>query len=291
MEIIKASALLSLLSLFAFDASSAECSPLQVQNNKINNSILFDDQPSADTPKTIEITIESRDGFIHSSVSAIFSRCGELIKAEFAKEKNYQTGSRVLTATYSAEINKREYGWKTNLKFDNAMTDKDSKKRTELFSQQVEGVIVLGKNGVISKSGERFEAMTRNPNHIGVANTSYRFDATRRLLITDRRSNLRSDNAKTVYEYDATGRLLQKRSASVLDIYSYDQTGRELSLTSTATYFTIEKTVTTCQEWNEFGKCILAHQRITITTPNAKSGVNSIQKHDAILKTSISYWE
>ncbi|WP_345830938.1 hypothetical protein AAGR08_22880 (plasmid) [Pantoea sp. BRR-3P] len=291
MAIIKASALLSLLSLFAFDASSAECSPQQVQNNKMNNFILFDEQPSADTPKAIEITIESRDGFIHSSVSAIFSRCGELIKADFANEKNYQTGSRVLTATYSAEINKKEYGWKTNLQFDNAMTDKDSKKRTELFSQQVEGVVLLGKNGVISKSGERFEAMTGNLKQIGVANTSYRFDASERLLITDRRSNLRSDNAKTVYEYDARGRLLQKRSASVLDIYSYDQTGRELSLTSTATYFTIEKTVTTCQEWNEFGKCTLAHQRITITTPNARSGVNSIQKHDAILKTSISYWE
>lgn len=291
MAMIKASVLLSLLSLFAFDASSAECSPQQVQSNKMNNFILFDEQPSADTPKTMKLTIESRDGFIHSSVSAIFSRCGELIKAEFAKEKNYQTGSRVLTATYSAEINKKEYGWKTNLKFDNAMTDTDSKKKTELFSQQVEGVILLGKNGVISKSGERFEAMTGNLNQIGVANTSYRFDATGRLLSTDRRSNLRSDNAKTIYEYDASGRLLQKRSASVLDIYSYDQSGREFSLTSTATYFTIEKTVTTCQEWNELGKCILAHQRITITTPNAKSGVSSVQKHDAILKTSITYWE
>lgn len=116
------------------------------------------------------------------------------------------------------------------MKLDIAMTDKDSKKRIELFIQQVEGVILLGKNGVISKSGERFEAMTGNLNQIGVANTSYRFDATGRLLITDRRSNLRSDNAKTFYEYDARGRLLQKRSASVLDIYYYDQTGRELSL-------------------------------------------------------------
>lgn len=291
MAMIKASVLLSLLSLFAFDASSAECSPQQVQNNKMNNFILFDEQPSANTPKAMELTIESRDGFIHSSVSAIFSRCGELIKAEFVKEKNYQTGSRVLTATYSAEINKKEYGWKTNLKFDNAMIDTDSKKRTELFSQQVEGVILLGKNGVISKSGERFEAMTGNLNQIGVANTSYRFDATGRLLSTDRRSNLRSDNAKAIYEYDASGRLLQKRSASVLDIYSYDQTGREFSLTSIATYFTIEKTATTCQEWNVLGKCILAHQSITITTPNAKSGVCSVQTHDATLKTSITYWE
>ncbi|MHC9060901.1 hypothetical protein [Pantoea sp. y20] len=256
---IKASALLSFLSLFAFDASSAECSPQQVQNNKMNNFILFDEPPSADTPKSMELTIESRDGFIHSSVSAVFSRCGESIKAGFAKEKNYQTGSRVLTATYSADINKKEYGWKTNLKFDNAMTDTDSKKKTEPFSQRVEGVILLGKNRVISKSGERFEAMTGNLNQIGVAKTSYRFDATGRLLRTDRRSTLRSDNAKTIYEYDASGRLLQKRSASVLDIYSYDQSGREFCLTSTATYFTIEKTVTTCPEWNKLGNCRLAH--------------------------------
>lgn len=291
MAIIKASALLCLLSIFAFDASSAECSPQQVQNNKMNNFILFDEQPSADTPKAMDLTIESRDGFIHSSVSAIFSRCGELIKAEFSKEKNYQTGSRVLTATYSAEINKKEYGWKTNLKFHNAMTDLYSKKKTEFFSQQVESVILLGINGVISKSGDRFEAMTGNQHQLGVAITSYRFDATGRLLSTDRRSNLRSDNAKTDYEYDVSGRLLQKRSASVMDIYSYDQTGRELSLTSTATYFTEEKTVTTCQEWNGLGKCTLTHQRITITTPNAKSGVSSVQEHDATLKTSITYWE
>ncbi|WP_455846448.1 hypothetical protein [Pantoea agglomerans] len=137
MAMVKALALLSLLSLFAFDASSAECSPQQVQNNKMNNFILFDEQPSAGTPKSMELTIESRDGFIHSSVSAIFSRCGELIKAEFAKEKNYQTGSRVLTATYSAEINKKEYGWKTNLKFDNAMTGTDSKKKTEFLASKL----------------------------------------------------------------------------------------------------------------------------------------------------------
>lgn len=135
------------------------------------------------------------------------------------------------------------------------------------------------------------EIQTGTVQNVGIADTVFTLDSIQRLRNATRTSNIRYDNAKTVYEYDDMGRLKTKRSATEVSEYTYDELGREKSLLSTKTYFTIEKTLTTCKTWDPNGQCILAEQLIKITVPGIGEAKDKTDEHTATIKSNYEYWD
>ena len=98
-----------------------------------------------------------------------------------------------------------------------------------------------------------------------------------------------SHNNTIVYSYDGNHRLIKTQSPSTIEEYGYDNEGRELTLSKTQTYFTIEKNLTTCEEWNSHGECTRAIMDITIT-PTYRTGKQYVDKHNAVMTAKYEYW-
>lgn len=120
---------------------------------------------------------------------------------------------------------------------------------------------------------------------------------TKRLLIDDkdrlsesnRVSTLKNDSVKTVYNYDDQNRLIKTASDSTTVEFTYGNDNRELSSKKVQKFFTTETTITTCNEWNEFGRCTNARQNISILIKDDKDGKDHIYNHLANIKYDYVY--
>ncbi|MDJ0038275.1 hypothetical protein QM637_20895 [Pantoea allii] len=283
---------ITLLTLCTFQTYAAQCTEEIIAKNKLNNFILVSKQTRTGIPKSVSITIDSPDGYLRTSVQSNFSQCGELIGGH-AKEVTTSTNQKtVFTTTSEIQLNKTESDWRIQLDSNGVIAEKNSQKTTQLFRQTLKGTYQLNDKGVISHAVSRSVIAATRPedkDKIAVSTIDYAFNSSGLLASAASKGSMAIDNNTTLYSYDGNDRLIKTQSPSTIEEYGYDNEGRELTLSKTQTYFTIEKKLTTCDEWNSHGECTRANMDITIT-PTDRTGKQYVDKHNAVMTAKYEYW-
>lgn len=284
--------LITLLSLCTFQTYAAQCTAETFAKNKLNNFILLSEPTRTEIPKSVSITIDSPDGYLRTSVQSNFSQCGELIGGRM-KEVKTSTGQKaVFTATSEIQLNKTEFGWRIQVDSNGVIADKNSLKTTQAYRQTLEGMYLLNDKGIISRAVNRSVIAATKPedkDKTVVGTIDYAFNSSGLLASAASKGSMAIDNNTIVYSYDGNHRLIKTQSPSTIEEYGYDNEGRELTLSKTQTYFTIEKNLTTCEEWNSHGECTHANIDITIT-PTDRTGKQYVDKHNAVMTAKYEYW-
>lgn len=284
--------LITLLSLCTFQTYAAQCTAETLAKNKLNNFILLSEPTRTEIPKSVSITIDSPDGYLRTSVQSNFSQCGELIGGRM-KEVKTSTGQKaVFTATSEIQLNKTEFGWRIQVDSNGVIADKNSQKTTQAYRQTLEGMYLLNDKGIISRAVNRSVIAATKPedkDKTVVGTIDYAFNSSGLLASAASKGSMAIDNNTIVYSYDGNYRLIKTQSPSTIEEYGYDNEGRELTLSKTQTYFTIEKNLTTCEEWNSHGECTHANIDITIT-PTDRTGKQYVDKHNAVMTAKYEYW-
>ena len=292
MSFINKSLFITLLSICTFQAYAAQCSAETFAKNKLNNFILVGQQTRTEIPKSVSITVESHDGYLRTSVQSNFSQCGELIGSRM-KQVMTSTGPKaVFTATSEMQLDKEEFGWRLQLDSNGVTVDKNIQKPTQAYRQTLEGTFQLNDKGVITRAVNRSviaAAKTGDKDKIAVSTIDYAFNASGLLESATSKGSMAIDNNTIIYSYDSNHRLIKSQSPSTIEEYGYDNEGRELTLNKTQAYFTIEKKMITCEQWNSHGECIRANIDITIA-PIDRTGTPSVHKHNAIMTAKYEYW-
>jgi len=283
---------IALFSLCTFQTYAAQCTAETFAKNKLNNFVLMSQQTRNGIPKSVTIAIDSPNGYLRTSVQSNFSQCGELIDGR-AKEVTTSAGQKtVFTATTEIELNRTEFGWSIQLNSNGVVADKNSQKTTEAYRQTLEGMYLLNDKGVISRAVSRSVIAGTKPkdkDKTAVSSIDYAFNSSGLLASAASKGSMAIDNNTTVYSYDGNHRLINTQSPSTIEEYGYDNEDRELTLSRTQTYFTIEKKLTTCDEWNSHGECTRANIDITIT-PTDRTGKQYVDKHNAVMTAKYEYW-
>ncbi|RPD94247.1 hypothetical protein BBB56_21435 [Candidatus Pantoea deserta] len=282
----------TLLSLCTFQTYAAQCTAEILAKNKLNNFILVSQQIRTGIPKSVSITTDSPDGYLRTSVQSNFSQCGELTSGRMEEVKTSLGQKTVFTATSEVQLNKTEFGWRIQLDSNGVMADKNSQKTTQVYRQTLERIYQLNDKGIISRAVSRSVIAATKPedkDKIAVSTIDYAFNSSGLLASAASKGSMAIDNNTVVYSYDVNHRLLKTQSPSTIEEYGYDNEGRELTLNKTQTYFTIEKNLATCEEWNSHGECTRANMDITIT-PTDRTGKQYVHKHNAVMTAKYEYW-
>lgn len=284
--------LITLLFLCTFQTYAAQCTAETFAKNKLNNFILLSEPTRNEIPKSVSITIDSPDGYLRTSVQSNFSQCGELIGGRM-KEIKTSTGQKaVFTATSEIQLNKTEFGWRIQVDSNGVVADKNRRETTQVYRQTLEGMYLLNDKGIISRAVNRSIIAATKPedkDKTVVGTIDYTLNSSGLLASAASKGSMAIDNNTIVYSYDGNHRLIKTQSPSTIEEYGYDNEGRELTLSKTQTYFTIEKNLTTCEEWNSHGECTHANIDITIT-PTARTGKQYVDKHNAVMTAKYEYW-
>ncbi|NMP25435.1 hypothetical protein GW590_00825 [Rahnella sp. SAP-1] len=283
---------ITLLSLCTFQTYAAQCSEETYDKNKLNNFILLSQQTRTEIPKSVEITIDSPDGYLRASVQSNFSQCGELIGRSIKEVKTSTGPKNGFTATNEIKLNRTEFGWRIQLDANGIIADNNSQKTTQLYRQTLEGMYWLNNKGVISHAVNRsIIAATKagDKDKTTVGTIDYIFNSSGLLARAVNKGSLAIDNNTIVYSYDGNDRLIKTQSPSTIEEYAYDNEGRELSLSKTQMFFTIEKNLTTCEEWNSHGECTRANMDILIV-PADRTDKQYVDKHNAVMTAKYEYW-
>jgi hypothetical protein len=284
---------ITLLSLCTFQTYAAQCTAEILAKNKLNNYILVSQQTRTGIPKSVSITNDSPDGYLRTSVQNNFSQCGELIGGRMEEVKTSIGQKTVFTATSEVQLNKTEFGWRIQLNSNGVIADKNSQKTTQVYRQTLEGVYLLNDKGIISHAVSRSIIAATKPedkDKTAMSTIDYTFNSSGLLASAASKGSMAIDNNTVVYSYDVNHRLIKTQSPSTIEEYGYDNEGRELTLSKTQTYFTIEKNLATCEEWNSHGECTRANMDITIT-PTDRTGKQYVDKHNAVMTAKYEYWD
>ena len=284
---------ITLLSLCSFQIYAAQCTEETVAKNKLNSFILLSQETRTEIPKSVSITVDSPDGYLHTSVQSSFSQCGELIGGRMKEVKTSTNQKAVFTATSEIQLDKTELGWRIQVFSNGVIAEKDSQKTTQVYRQTLEGMYQLNDKGIISRAVNRSVIAATKPedkDKTTVGSIDYVFNSSGLLASAVSKGNLAIDNSTTLYSYDGNDRLIKTQSPSTIEEYTYDNEGRELSLSKTQTYFTIEKNLATCEEWNSYGECTRANMDITIA-PADLTDKQYVRKHKAVMTTKYEYWD
>ncbi|WPU21313.1 hypothetical protein RI049_14600 [Cedecea neteri] len=276
-----------------FQTHAAQCTAEDFAKNKLNNFILLSQQAKTEVPKSVEITVDSPDGYLRVSAQSNFSQCGELLGSSIKEVKTSTGPKTVFTANSEIQLNKTEFGWRIQVDANGVVADNNTDKTTQLYRQTLEGMYQLNDKGIISHAVNRSIIAASKPgdkDKTTVGTIDYVFNASGLLAQTVNKGSLAIENYTLVYNYDDNHRLIKTESPSTIEEYSYDNKGRELSLSKTQTYFTIEKTLTTCEEWNSHGECVRANMDISIV-PTDRTGKQYADKHKAVMTTKYEYWK
>ena len=283
---------ITILSLCTFQTYAAQCTAETFAKNKLNNFILLNQQTRTEIPKSVSITVDSPDGYLRTSFQSSFSQCGELIGGRM-KEVKTSTGQKtVFTTTSEMQLNKTEFGWRIQLDSNGVIADKNSRKITQVYRQTIEGIYQLNDKGIINRAVSRSVIAATKPEEkdkTAVGTIDYAFNSSGLLASAASKGNMAIDNNTIIYSYDGNHRLIKTQSPSTIEEYGYDSKGRELILSKTQTYFTIEKTLVTCEEWNSHGECTHANMDITITAAD-RTGKQYVDKHNAVMTAKYEYW-
>ena len=283
---------ITLLSLCTFQTYAAQCTADTFAKNKLNNFILMSQQTRTEIPKSVEMTIDSPDGYLRASVQGNFSQCGELIGGSVKEVKTSRGPKAVFTATNEIQLNRTDFGWRIQMDANGVIVDNNSKKTTQLYQQTLEGMYLLNNKGLISHAVTRSTiAATKaeDKDKTTVSKIDYVFNSSGLLARMVSKGSLPIDNNTIVYSYDDNHRLIKTHSPSTIEEYTYDNEGRELTLSKTQTYFTIEKNLSTCEEWNSHGECTRANMNIMIV-PVDQTGKQDVDKYKAVITAKYEYW-
>ncbi|HHP1264908.1 hypothetical protein C3B80_11550 [Enterobacter cloacae] len=284
--------LITFLSLCSFQTYAAQCTAETFAKNKLNNLILLNQQTRTEIPKSVEITVDSPDGYIRASAQSNFDQCGELTGSSVKEVKTSPGPKNVFTTINEIQLNRTEFGWRIQLDANGVIVDNNSQKATQLYRQTLEGMYQLNNNGLISHVVNRSIIAATKPgdkDKTTVGAIDYVFNSSGLLARVVSKGSLAIDNYTTVYSYDDNDRLIKTESPSTIEEYTYDNEGRDLSLSKTQTYFTVEKNLTTCEEWNSHGECTRANMDTTIV-PADRTGKQYVEKHKAVMTTKYEYW-
>ncbi|KGD71222.1 hypothetical protein ID11_20275 (plasmid) [Pantoea vagans] len=283
---------ITLLSLCTFQTYAAQCTAETLAKNKVNNFILTNQQTTTGIPKSVSITTNSPDGYLRASVQSNFSQCGELTGGRMEEVKTSIGQKTVFTATSQVQLNKTEFGWRIQLNSNGVIADKNSQKTTQAYRQTLEGGYQLNDKGIISRAVSRSIIAATKPedkDKTAMSTIDYTFNSSALLASAASKGSMAIDNNTVVYSYDVNHRLIKTQSPSTIEEYGYDNEGRELTLSKTQTYFTIEKNLATCEEWNSHGECTRANIDIT-TIPTDRTGKQYVDKHTAVMTAKYEYW-
>lgn len=283
---------ITLLSFCTFPAYATQCTEETYAKNKLNNFILLSLQTRTEIPKSVEITIDSPDGYLRASVQSNFNQCGELIGSSIKEVKTSTGPKNGFTATNEIKLNRAEFGWRIQLDANGVIADNNSQKTTQVYRHTLEGMYQLNNKGFISHAVNRsIIAATKagDKDKTTVGTTDYEFNSSGLLARVINKGSLAVDNNTIVYSYDGNDRLIKTQSPSTIEEYVYDNEGRDLSQSKTQTYFTIEKKLTTCEEWNAHGECTRANMDIMIV-PVDQTDKQYVDKHNAVMTAKYEYW-
>ena len=283
---------ITFLSLCTFQTYAAQCTAETLAKNKVNNFILTNQQTTTGIPKSVSITTNSPDGYLRASVQSNFSQCGELTGGRMEEVKTSIGQKTVFTATSQVQLNKTEFGWRIQLNSNGVIADKNSQKTTQAYRQTLEGGYQLNDKGIISRAVSRSIIAATKPedkDKTAMSTIDYTFNSSGLLASAASKGSMAIDNNTVVYSYDVNHRLIKTQSPSTIEEYGYDNEGRELTLSKTQTYFTIEKNLATCEEWNSHGECTRANIDIT-TIPTDRTGKQYVDKHTAVMTAKYEYW-
>jgi YD repeat-containing protein len=272
-------------------AVAAACSIEQKAVNQVNASILVDQTPSFIVPKSINMRIESKDGFMQGKGNFSFDRCGGLLHAEVVQERNEKAPKGILSSIFTMNVGRREYGWDTAMTFRNSFTETLKQKNTMFVDAQTKGLYLVNPKGAIEKSSDITEGIYGTLRQTSTAMTHYQYNSEGQIVSAKRTSSLKSDRTFTQFNYNAAGQLTGKQSASRKSKYSYDKSGRLAEEISVQIFSTTEKAVTQCIERDKFEQCIKAVEHVTIIIPGNAEGKDKIEEHDVNVNRSYIYWE
>ncbi len=284
--------LITLLSLCTFQTYATQCTTETFAKNQLNNFILLNEPTRTEVPKSVSITIDSPDGYLRTSVQSNFSQCGELISGHMKEVKTSTSQNGVFTATSDIQLNKTESGWRINVDSTGVIADKNSQKTKQIYRQTLEGMYLLNDKGILSRAVNRSVIAATKPENkdkTAFSTIDYAFNSLGLLASATSKGSMPIDNYTILYSYDSNHRLIKTQSPSTVEELSYDNEGRELTLSKTQTYFTIEKKLTTCEQWNSHGACTQANVNITIT-PTDQTGKQYVDKHNAVMTAKYEYW-
>lgn len=284
--------LITLLSLCTFQTYATQCTTETFAKNQLNNFILLNEPTRTEVPKSVSITIDSPDGYLRTSVQSNFSQCGELISGHMKEVKTSTSQNGVFTATSDIQLNKTESGWRIKVDSTGVIADINSQKIKQIYRQTLEGMYLLNDKGILSRAVNRSVIAATKPENkdkTAFSTIDYAFNSLGLLASATSKGSMPIDNYTILYSYDSNHRLIKTQSPSTVEELSYDNEGRELTLSKTQTYFTIEKKLTTCEQWNSHGACTQANVNITIT-PTDQTGKQYVDKHNAVMTAKYEYW-
>lgn len=282
--------LLCLAFTFASDAYSSEkaCSRDEVSANAFNNFILVQDQSFNDSLKEVSEHIESSDGYINSNSHVKFGHCGSLLEVRGKKITNAKIKDNSVVTQVDTVLDKKEGGWNYNMTFSISIVEKDGTTKN-MMTQEMKGEFLTGSNGRINKS-EDFSDILIGKNHESArAVTTFLIDDKDRLSQSNRVSTLNHDSVNKIYNYNSQNRLIKTSSDSTTEEFTYGSDNRELSSKMVQKFFTTETTITTCNDWNKFGRCTNAKQHISTLIKDDKSKQEHAYNHLADVKYDYIY--
>ncbi|WP_345739832.1 hypothetical protein [Morganella morganii] len=261
-------------------AGENTCSAEIAAINAFNNFIFTQEQPFNDSVKEMKMHIKSSDDYIESNAYVKFDDCGRLLILENSKVVKSRIKENVIVNAFNIRINKKDEGWRYNMTFKLSDIDQHGVDNI-LMTQRMHGKFLTGKNGKITKSEDTSYATLSGEHMKFKAETRFLSDDKGRLSKSDRVSTQPNDSSNTRYFYDDKDRLIRNQSDSTTEEYTYTEDGKESGSTMIQIFFTTETTVTTCKEWNKFGRCTRAERDITELIKSEKDKKNSVYKHHA----------
>lgn len=274
--------LLSLMCAFSYNVYAGEnnCSAETAAINAFNNFIFTQEQPFNDSVKEMKMHIKSNDDYIESNAYVKFDDCGRLLILENSKVVKSRIKENVIVNAFNIRINKKDEGWRYNMTFKLSDIDQHGVDNTFML-QRMHGKFLTGNNGKITKSEDTSYVTLGDERMKFKAETRFLSDNKGLLSKSDRVSTQPNDSSDTRYFYDDKDRLIRTQSDTTTEEYTYTADGKVSDSTMIQKFATTDTTVTTCKEWNKFGRCTRAERDITVLIKSTNGEKDSVYKHHA----------
>lgn len=267
---------------FSYNVYAGEnnCSAETATINAFNNFIFTQEQPFNDSVKEMKMHIKSNDDYIESNAYVKFDDCGRLLILENSKVVKSRIKENVIVNAFNIRINKKDEGWHYNMTFKLSGIDQHGVDNTFML-QRMHGKFLTGNNGKITKSEDTSYVTLGDERMKFKAETRFLSDNKGLLSKSDRVSTQPNDSSDTQFFYDDKDRLIRTQSDTTTEEYTYTADGKVSGSTMVQKFSTTDTTVTTCKEWNKFGRCTRAERDITVLIESEKDKKDSVYKHHA----------
>ncbi|WP_250209429.1 hypothetical protein [Morganella morganii] len=282
--------LLSLMCAFSYNVYAGEnnCSAETAAINAFNNFIFTQEQPFNDSVKEMKMHIKSNDDYIESNAYVKFDDCGRLLILENSKVVKSRIKENVIVNAFNIRINKKDEGWHYNMTFKLSGIDQHGVDNTFML-QRMHGKFLTGNNGKITKSEDTSYVTLGDERMKFKAETRFLSDNKGLLSKSDRVSTQPNDSSNTQFFYDDKDRLIRTQSDTTTEEYTYTADGKVSGSTMVQKFSTTDTTVTTCKDWNKFGRCTRAERDITVLIESEKDKKDSVYKHHAAIDYEYVY--